>query len=227
MSRSVDNSRDGPQAAKNIWTLLRSWLHLVASGIWCSGTSLRSSYKNDHAKSNLPSKIYSNEFEDPKLWKKGPLTTEPLAWHHFRSALGHHLIQHPQSPFDEGADRRVISDLPQIIARIAIPTTPTDPLFITPFTLAQVETKIRSSLPDKAPGLDGITNRMLRAAGPKFKQVLFVMYNTIWHHDSQPEVWQKSLIQPIFKGEKRTATAHPPSAPYSLSVPSQSSMKES
>ena len=60
----------------------------------------------------------------------------------------------------------------------------------------EVQTEIKSSPPDKAPlGLDGIDNSMLRAAGPEFKQVLFMMFNTIWHRDSQPKVWQKSLVQ--------------------------------
>ena len=177
-------SRDGPQAAENIWTLLRS-------------------YKNDHAKSTLPSRIYGNGSKDKRLWKKGPLTADPLVWHHYRSALGFHLLQHTQSPFDESAACKVIMAMPQLIASVAMPPTPTDPLFVTPLTPAEFETEIKTSPPDKAPGPDGITNRMIRAAGPEFKQVLFMLFNTIWHHDCHPEAWQKSLVQPIFKGGKK------------------------
>jgi len=176
-------SHDGqqPQAAGNMWKLLRS-------------------YKTDHAKSNLPQKIYSNASKDNRLWKKGPLTTDPLAWHHYRSALGHHLLLHPQSPFNDSAARTAAYEMPTIIQRIAMPTTSTDPLFIDPLTPEELETELKASPPDKAPCPDGITNHMLRATGSGFRQVLFLMLNTLWHHDRQPEVWQKSLVQRIFKG---------------------------
>ena len=58
-------------------------------------------YKNNHATSTLPPKTCSNDSPDNRIWRKGLATLNPLNWHFFRFALGHHLFQHPASPYDE------------------------------------------------------------------------------------------------------------------------------
>ena len=55
-------------------------------------------YKTDHVQSNLPARTYDNTSPDPRIWKLGPLTLDPQAWHRFRFALGHHLLKHKASP---------------------------------------------------------------------------------------------------------------------------------
>jgi hypothetical protein len=57
--------------------------------------------------------------------------------------------------------------------------------------------------PDKFPGPDGITNRMMKSSGTNFRQCLLIAFNTMWHLDCLPQAWQNSLKQPIFKvGDK-------------------------
>ena len=41
---------------------------------------------------------------------------------------------------------------------------------------------------------------MLQAAGPKFQEIVYEMFGTLWTHDIQPTAWQMSLMQPIHKG---------------------------
>ena len=55
--------------------------------------------------------------------------------------------------------------------------------------------------PDKSPGPCGTTNRMLKASGPAFRELLLDFFNTLWSHDTHPQAWQKSLLQPIHKGK--------------------------
>jgi len=55
-------------------------------------------YKNNHTNSSLPQTTRSDASPDKRIWMKGPPTLNPLNWHCFRFALGHHLFQHPLSP---------------------------------------------------------------------------------------------------------------------------------
>jgi len=72
--------------------------------------------------------------------------------------------------------------------------------------MTELEAELKGCPPDKSPGPDGITNRMLKGSGPLFAQCLLLMFDTIWHLECQPHVWQKSLIQPIFKGGDKDAS---------------------
>ena len=58
-------------------------------------------YKNNHAKNSLPPETRSNASTDARIWESGPLTLNPLNWHCYRFALGHHLFKHKLSPYDE------------------------------------------------------------------------------------------------------------------------------
>ena len=51
-------------------------------------------YKNNHAKNSLPPETRSDASTDARIWESGPLTLNPLNWHCFRFALGHHLFKH-------------------------------------------------------------------------------------------------------------------------------------
>jgi len=64
-------------------------------------------YKTDHVQSNLPTQTHDNASHDPRIWKLGPLTLDPQAWHRFRYALGHHLLKHKSSPYNEAAAHKV------------------------------------------------------------------------------------------------------------------------
>jgi len=64
-------------------------------------------YKTDHVQSNLPTQTHDNASHDPRIWKLGPLTLDPQAWHRFRYALGHHLLNHKSSPYNEAAAQKL------------------------------------------------------------------------------------------------------------------------
>ena len=58
-------------------------------------------YKNKHTSSSLHQTTRSDASPDKRIWMKGPPALNPLNLHCFRFALGHHLFQHPLSPYDE------------------------------------------------------------------------------------------------------------------------------
>jgi len=64
-------------------------------------------YKTDHVQSNLPTQTHDNASHDSRIWKLGPLTLDPQAWHRFRYALGHHLLKLKSSPYDEAAAHKL------------------------------------------------------------------------------------------------------------------------
>ena len=107
--------------------------------------------------------------------------------------------------------------MPQVLAGIKSPPDPVDPLFIDPITLLEIEKELKGCPPDKSPGPDGITNRMMKAGGPIFCQCLLIGLDTMWHKDRQPQIWQKSLIRPIFKGGDKDAL-DPASGPIVVST---------
>ena len=80
------------------------------------------------------------------------------------------------------------------------PTLPVDPLFYEDIKLHELAAEIKNLNSDKSPGDDGITNRMIEAASPKFTKILHEVFSTLWVHKIQPAVWQMSLMQPIYKG---------------------------
>ena len=71
-------------------------------------------YKNNHTTSSLPYTTRSNACPDKRIWMKFPPILSPLNWHCFRFALGHHLFQHPLSPYDEKSAQDVVKLLPRM-----------------------------------------------------------------------------------------------------------------
>jgi len=124
--------------------------------------------------STLPAHTHDNASPDPRIWKLGPLTLDPQAWHRFRYALGHHLLRHKASPCKEEAAQKVTVHFAvrELLHKVEHPTLPVDPLFYEHITLHEIAGEIKNLNPDKSPGDDGITNRMIQAAGPKFTNLL-------------------------------------------------------
>ena len=96
---SVPNAGQQTSPTHSMWDLLRR-------------------YKTDHAQSNLPIQTHDNSSPDVRIWKLGLLTLDPQAWHRFRYALGHHLLKHAQSPYDEAAAHRVTTSEKQTLYQV-------------------------------------------------------------------------------------------------------------
>jgi hypothetical protein len=77
----------------------------TAWGIW---RHYRSSIATDGCH-RLPSRMKTNKLAstDPSLWRASEIAKSQgegaQAWHQYRYAIGHHLRNHPQSPWDEAA----------------------------------------------------------------------------------------------------------------------------
>jgi len=157
-------------------------------------------YKADHVQSNLPAQTHDNSSPHARIWKLGPLTLDPQAWHRFRYALGHQLLQHAQSPYDQAAAHRVTTSEKQTLHKVEHPIIPIDPLFHQDIEPQELNNGIKKLNSDKSPEDDGITNRMIQAGGPIFQEILHEVFGTLWQHEIQLKAWQMSLIQPIYKG---------------------------
>jgi len=119
------------------------------------------------------------------------------------------------SPYNENAAhklsvhsavRALLHELEHPILPIEVehPILPIDPLFHEAITRQELAVEIKKQNFDKSPGDDGITNRMIQAAGPQFQELLYDMFGTLWTHDIQPAAWQMSLMQPIYKGGNKS-----------------------
>ena len=159
-------------------------------------------FKTDHVQSTLPAHTHDNASPDPRLWKLGPLTLDLQAWHQFRFALGHHLLKHTQSPYDE-----VTADVPQTLHKVEHPTLPIDPLLHQDIDPQKFKSEIKKLNTNKSSGDDGITNRMLQAGVPKFEQLLHEVFGTLCQHEIQPTAWQMTLMQPTYKASNKSKAA--------------------
>jgi len=139
---------------------------------------------------------------------KGPPgpTLNPLNWHYFRFALGHHLLQFPLSPYDEKSAQDVAKLLPRVKKPASTATTTTHLLFMAPFMPEALINEIKKLLPDKSPGPSGITNRMLQAGDTDFQGLILIFFNGVWKFHTQPSDWQRSLLQPLYKGHSKDKT---------------------
>ena len=144
--------------------------------------NLLSRYKSDHATSSMPPLIYSNASRDHRIWINGPPSPNPLNWRDHRFALGYHLLRHPQSPFDDNAahkSTRKCKSSKSILQKMQVPSAPgtggstgTSDLFLQPFSMAELDHECKALPPDKSPGPCGTTNRMLKARGTAFRELL-------------------------------------------------------
>ena len=202
LAQKVSQDSDSVDVPTKPSNLKRMWDHLR-------------SYKTGHAKSSLPTQIYSNASKDKRFWVNGPLSALAKTWHHYRSTLGQDLIRHKESPHNEEAAQTLQARAKAVEAQAANPSLPIDPLFDTPILMSELDAALKALIPDKSPGEDGITNRMLRSGGPNFRLILHEVFNTLWEYEIQPSAWERSLLQPIFKnGGKDPADP----ALYSISV---------
>jgi len=150
-------------------------------------------YKNNHAKNSLPPETRSNASTDARIWESGPATLNPLNWHCYRFALGHHLFNHKLSPYDEKSETDFFP--PRFHTSTGVNVSPsTHPLFMLPFTLLELTTQIKKLFPDKSPGPSGITNQMLQVGDADFQSLLLLLWNSIWGSHVQPTNWQLSLM---------------------------------
>ena len=93
--------------------------------------------------------------------------------------------------------------MPHINRSIRHPTFPPDPLFADTITPDEVSTVLKDLNPDKAPGEDGVTNRMLQSGGKGFNTVIFEFLRDLWDLEAQPKSWNLSLLSPLYKGGKK------------------------
>jgi len=160
-------------------------------------------YKNNHAKNSLVPENRSNASTDARFWESGPATLNPLNWHCYSFALGHHLFTHKLSTHDEKEAILVSSRHTYLQAQASTATTNTHPLFMLPFTLLEFTSQIKKLFPDKSSGPSELTNRMLQAGDAEFQSLLLLLFNGIWESHVQPTEWQLSLMQPINKGHNK------------------------
>jgi len=112
------------------------------------------------------------------------------------------MFGHKESPFNEKEVLSIQSSATRMAHEFANSTHPIDPLFESPIHKKEVMDEMQRLTPDKSPGPDSVANRMLRSGGEKFNAILHEVIATLWKRQAQPE-WQKSLMQPIYKGVKK------------------------
>ena len=89
------------------------------------------------------------------------------------------MFRHKESTFNEKEALSIQSSATRIAHKIANPTHPIDPLFESPIHKKEVMDEMQRLTPDKSPGPDSVTNRMLRSGGEKFNTILHEVIATL------------------------------------------------
>jgi len=168
-------------------------------------------YKNNHAKNSLPPETRSNASTDARIWESGPAALNPLNWHYYRFALGHHLFNHKLSPYDEKEAKLISSRHASVQVQASNASPSTHPLFMLPFTLLELTTQNKKLFPDKSPGPFGITNRMLQVGDAEFQSLLLLPFNAIW--ESLP-IGNSPSCNPSIKAMTKTKLTLPPTGAH-------------
>ena len=145
----------------------------------------------------------------------------------FRPVLGHHLFKHPLSPYDEKSAQDAAKLLPRMKEQASTATTTTHPLFMAPFTPEELKNEIKKLLPDKSPGLSGITNRMLHA-GELISKDSFSSSSTVYGNFTRnPQAGKFLFYNPSTKDTIKTKQTQHPTEAYISMTPSLNSLKVS
>jgi len=115
----------------------------------------------------------------------------------YRYALGHDLLGHPASPWDEEEATRVQADLD---APHPSDSHIPDPQLNMRPTREEIMTKLKHLPSVKATGPDGITNRILQAGGEQAVDMIYMYMMIIWEVQTYPGAWALALMQLICKG---------------------------
>jgi hypothetical protein len=148
----------------------------------------------------LPALIFTNASPDKSIWTQSETvshstTDSAEAWGDYRYALGHHRRHHPSSPYNEieadsiELELRTLDTLSQPL-NLDSGNTPDQ---------EEIIKHLKRAPPHKSPGPDGITNRMMKAGGPRF-QLTLTFFQQVWLTETYPSDWHDMLIQPIYKG---------------------------
>ena len=74
------------------------------------------------------------------------------------------------------------------------------------FTMEELEDVIKNLKTGKCPGMDEITNEIIKAAGKELKISLLNMVNWFWNEEQLPEDLTKIHIKSIYKGKGKTSS---------------------
>jgi len=148
-------------------------------------------YKSNEVegKPQLPSQMCTNKSVDKGLWWPDHIQRDPAlgkqGYHQYIYALGHDLLGHPTSLWDEEEVIRVQADLD---APHHSDSHIPDPQLNTRPTREEIKTQRKKLPSDKAAGPDGITNHILQAGGERAVDMIYtyMMINDRCRHILAP-----------------------------------------
>jgi len=134
-------------------------------------------YKSNEAagKSQQPSQMRKNKSIDKRLCWPDHIQRDPAlgkqGYHQYRYTLGHNLLGHPSSPWDEEEATRIQADLDA--PHPSDSHIPHAQLNMRP-TREEIKIQLKKLPSDKAAGPDEITNRILQAGGQRAVDMIYM-----------------------------------------------------
>jgi len=140
-------------------------------------------------RSNLPAQTHDKASFDRRIWKLGPVTLDPKAWHWFRYILVHHLLKHKDFLYDEIAAHQITANGKKTLHKVQHLILHIDPLFHQDIEPQEFNTEMNQLNFDESSGDRGITNCMIQAEGPKSEKFLHQVFGILRQHEIQPKAW--------------------------------------
>jgi len=156
---------------------------------------------------------------------KGPPTLNPLNWHCFVFALGHHLFQHPISPYDEKSAQDVAKLLPRMKEQASTATTTTYPLFMTPFTPEELKHEIKNCTQTNHQALLASLTECFKLVTLISKDSSSFSSTAYGNFTHNPQTGNFLCYNPYTKGTTKTKQTPHPTEVYISMTPSLNSSK--
>lgn len=161
-------------------------------------TKLRK-YKKKHFKQSILNQLDSLEKGDPKTYwnlvntlKENPAENPESAiesdtWHEYFSALN------SVNPNHQGR----VNDIAEKVKELE--TSKTFSNLDYRITETEIRTAIKQLKTNKAPGLDRITNEMIRTGADVFIPCLYKLFNEVFSSGMYPKSWASGFVKPLHK----------------------------
>src|ERR1700733_5697531 len=76
-----------------------------------------------------------------------------------------------------------------------------------PITIRELELAISKLKMRKSPGVDGVSNEMIKNLGTAAKTKLLQIFNTCWTSGEVPQTWREAIMIPLLKPGKDSSSA--------------------
>lgn len=160
-------------------------------------------FKKGHWKAQAKQSLPSAMRDDDGVLHKGEEKVLQVGKDHFQKISGDNINDNRYDPAFASTIRATVEE------SLQSPAAPSStPSLDREISLDEVEAALSNLKRNKAAGLDGIKNEILKYGSVNLKKEIQRSLNCIWKHETIPQEWNTSLLKLIYKGKGDKQSFH-------------------